>query len=137
MLEIVNFPKIIETIAIFWSLFFQNLVLMVLNIKEVLIRWYCSRCILMKYVFRVVYYFCGSMSLCKDRTVHCYECIGCPASELIGCNIFFCTDKWNTAGVFTRYRNPTIFNIIRWVDESMGQTTHWPSVWCFKYYFFS
>ena len=40
-------------------------------------------------IFRVVYYFCGSMSLCKNRTVQCYECIGCPASELIGCNIFF------------------------------------------------
>ena len=31
----------------------------------------------------------------------------------------------------------TIFNIIRWVAESMGQTTHRPSVWCSKHYFFS
>ena len=94
---IVNFPKFIETISIFWSLIFQNLVLMVLKfwkvkylvlIKEVLMRWYCSRCILMKYLG----WFIISVALwvfCKDRTVQCYECIGCPASELIGCNIFF------------------------------------------------
>ena len=33
-------------------------------------------------------------------------------------------------------RNPTIFNIIRWVAGSVGRTTHPPSVWCSKYYFF-
>ena len=33
-------------------------------------------------------------------------------------------------------RNPTIFNIIRWVAGSLGRTTHWPSVWCSQYYFF-
>ena len=33
--------------------------------------------------------------------------------------------------------NLTIFNIIRWVAGSMGQTTHRPSIWCSKYYFFS
>ena len=33
-------------------------------------------------------------------------------------------------------RNPTIFNIIRWVAGSLGRTTHWPSVWCSKCYFF-
>ena len=45
-----NFPKIIKTISIFWSLIFQTPVLMVLKfwrvkylilIKVVLIRWYC------------------------------------------------------------------------------------------------
>ena len=34
-------------------------------------------------------------------------------------------------------RNLTIFNIIRWVDGSMGRLSHWPSVWCSKYYFFN
>ena len=33
-------------------------------------------------------------------------------------------------------RNPAIFNIIRWVAWSLGRTTHWPSVWCTKYYLF-
>ena len=33
-------------------------------------------------------------------------------------------------------RNLTIFNIIRWLAGSMGRTTHRPSVWCSKYYFF-
>ena len=33
-------------------------------------------------------------------------------------------------------RNLTIFNIIHWVTGSMGQSSHWPSVWCSKYYFF-
>ena len=36
-----------------------------------------------------------------------------------------------------KYTNPTIFNIISWVAGSMGQTTHWPSVWCSKCYLFS
>ena len=34
------------------------------------------------------------------------------------------------------FKNPTIFNIIRWVDGLMGRSSHWPSVWCSKYYFF-
>ena len=38
---------------------------------------------------------------------------------------------------FTRTINPTIFNIIRWVNGSLGRTTHRPSVWCSKYYIFS
>ena len=33
--------------------------------------------------------------------------------------------------------NPTIFNIIRWVAWLMGRSSHWPSVWCSKYYIFS
>ena len=32
--------------------------------------------------------------------------------------------------------NWTILNIIRWVTGSMGQSSHQPSVWCSKYYFF-
>ena len=34
------------------------------------------------------------------------------------------------------YRNPTIFNVIRWLAGSMGWMAHWPSVWCSKNYFF-
>ena len=33
--------------------------------------------------------------------------------------------------------NLIIFNIMRWVAGSMGQTSHRPSVWCSKHYFFS
>ena len=33
--------------------------------------------------------------------------------------------------------NPSIYNIIRWVAWTMGQTNCRPSVWCSKYYFFS
>ena len=33
--------------------------------------------------------------------------------------------------------NPTIFNIIRLLPGSLGWTTHRPSVWCSKHYFFS
>ena len=36
-----------------------------------------------------------------------------------------------------KIRNPSIFNIIRWCAGSLGRTTHRPSVWCSKYYFFS
>ena len=32
--------------------------------------------------------------------------------------------------------NQSIFDIIPWVAGSMGQTTHGPSVWCSKYFFF-
>ena len=32
-------------------------------------------------------------------------------------------------------KNPSIYNLIRWFAGPMGQTTHWPSVWCYKYYF--
>ena len=32
--------------------------------------------------------------------------------------------------------NPTIFNIICLVTGLMGRTTHWPSVWCSKHFFF-
>ena len=34
-------------------------------------------------------------------------------------------------------KNPSIFNIIRWLAVSLGRTTHRPSVWCSKHYFFS
>ena len=30
----------------------------------------------------------------------------------------------------------SIYNIIWWFAGLMGQMTRWPSVWCFKYYFF-
>ena len=33
-------------------------------------------------------------------------------------------------------RNPSIYNIIRWVAWTIGQTNRRPSVWCSKYYFF-
>ena len=33
-------------------------------------------------------------------------------------------------------KNPTIFNIIRWVAGLLGRSSHWPSVWCSKYFFF-
>ena len=36
-----------------------------------------------------------------------------------------------------KIRNPSIFNIIRWCAGLLGQTTHRPSLWCSKYYFFS
>ena len=32
-------------------------------------------------------------------------------------------------------RNQSIYNIIRWVVGTMGQTNRWPRVWCSKYYF--
>ena len=32
--------------------------------------------------------------------------------------------------------NPSIYNIIGWFAGTPGQKTHWPSVWCFKHYFF-
>ena len=32
-------------------------------------------------------------------------------------------------------KNPTIFNMLRWVTGSLGQTTHRQSVWCSIYYF--
>ena len=32
--------------------------------------------------------------------------------------------------------NPSIYNILRWVAWTMGQTNCWPRVWCSKYYFF-
>ena len=35
-----------------------------------------------------------------------------------------------------RSTNPTIFNLTRWVAGSMGQSHHWPSVWCSMYFFF-
>ena len=31
--------------------------------------------------------------------------------------------------------NPSIYNIIRWLAEPMGQMTFQPSVWCSKYHF--
>ena len=34
-------------------------------------------------------------------------------------------------------KNPSIFNIIRWLAVPLGRTTHRPSVWCSKHYFFS
>ena len=34
------------------------------------------------------------------------------------------------------YCDPTIFNIIRWDDGSLGQMTHRSSIWCSKHYFF-
>ena len=33
-------------------------------------------------------------------------------------------------------RNPSIYNILRWVAWTMGQTNRQPRVWCSKYYFF-
>ena len=38
--------------------------------------------------------------------------------------------------MFVRFRNQSIFNIIRWNAESMGETTRGPSVWCSNYYCF-
>ena len=35
-----------------------------------------------------------------------------------------------------QFWNPSIYNIIRWFAGPMGQTTHQPSIWCSKYYFF-
>ena len=32
--------------------------------------------------------------------------------------------------------DPSIYNILRWVAWTMGQTNRWPRVWCSKYYFF-
>ena len=34
------------------------------------------------------------------------------------------------------FKNPTIYNIIRWFAGLLGQMTRWPSVWCSKHYFF-
>ena len=32
--------------------------------------------------------------------------------------------------------NLIIFNIICWIAGSMGWSSHWPSIWCSKHYFF-
>ena len=34
------------------------------------------------------------------------------------------------------FKNPSIYNILRWVAWTMGQTNRRPSVWCSKYYLF-
>ena len=34
-------------------------------------------------------------------------------------------------------RNPTIFNIVRWVTGSMGWLSHWPIVWCLIFFIIS
>ena len=47
--------------------------------------------------------------------------------------------KWQIKGYHYNHftsKNPTIFNIIRWVAGLLGRTTHGPSVWCSKYYVF-
>ena len=36
----------------------------------------------------------------------------------------------------TQTWNPSIYNIIRWVAWTLGQTNRQPSIWCSKYYFF-
>ena len=36
-----------------------------------------------------------------------------------------------------RFKNPSIYNKIRWVAWTMGQMNRRKSVWCSKYYFFS
>ena len=38
--------------------------------------------------------------------------------------------------LFNWARNPSIYNILRWVAWTMGQMNHRPRVWCSKYYFF-
>ena len=44
------------------------------------------------------------------------------------------TKAWNILpNLSTCTKNPTIFNIIHWVDWLREQTTHQPSVWCSKY----
>ena len=35
-----------------------------------------------------------------------------------------------------RTKNPSIYNTLRWVAWTMGQTNRRPRVWCSKYYFF-
>ena len=40
----------------------------------------------------------------------------------------------NLLSVLSLCWNPTIFNIILWVAESMGRTTHRPNVWCSKHF---
>ena len=53
--------------------------------------------------------------------------------------IFFCIEMKSERDAGTdlhQTRNQAIFNTIRWVNGSMGQTTHRPRVWCSKYYFF-
>ena len=47
-------------------------------------------------------------------------------------------DRWDQTGAtMVSPKNPSIYNIIRWVAWTMGQTNRRPSVWCSKYYFFS
>ena len=46
--------------------------------------------------------------------------------------------SWSVSSVhlWVSFWNPTIFNTICWLAGLMGQTIHWPSVWCSKHYFF-
>ena len=46
-----------------------------------------------------------------------------------------CTPSVLVFGCWLRY--PSIYNIIRWVAWTMGQTNRRPSIWCSKYFFFS
>ena len=51
----------------------------------------------------------------------------------------YCTTlkcRFNSRHPSFRSWNPTIFNNIRLVAGSMRQTTHRPSIWCSKHYFF-
>ena len=43
-----------------------------------------------------------------------------------------CTVYWNP----TIFKNPTIYNIIRWFAGLLGQMTQRPGVWCSNYYSF-
>ena len=45
-------------------------------------------------------------------------------------------NKINSGWVISLFKNPSIYNIIRWVAWTMGQTNHRPSIWCSKYYYF-
>ena len=38
--------------------------------------------------------------------------------------------------VLFQIKNASIYNILRWVAWTIGQTNRRPSVWCSKYYFF-
>ena len=53
-----------------------------------------------------------------------------------GLNACCATFKFNSKLGNLTSRNPTISNIIWWVARSMGWSSHRPSVWCSKCYFF-
>ena len=50
----------------------------------------------------------------------------------------FMYQQRSTVLIVTRFfKNPSMYNIIRWVAWTMGQTNRRQSIWCSKYYFFS
>ena len=66
---------------------------------------------------------------CKQAILICKSCSLLKETNMVW---LISGTRWSN----NKTLNPSIFNIIRWVAVSMEGTSHQPSVWCSKHYFF-